>query len=275
MRMADFKEIVWEYYRAHARSMPWRDEPTPYNVVVSEFMLQQTQVDRVRPKFEAWVEKWPDFASLAEASTEDVLRFWKGLGYNRRALRLQAVAQRVQTEFGGVLPRDIETLQTFGGIGPGTAGAIAAYAFNQPVVFIETNIRRVFLHHFFSNTEAVPDKELMPLIVEALDREHPREWYWALMDYGAFLKTQVVNPNRRSKHYTKQAKFEGSHRQLRGIILDRVLQAGFFQAGDSVAGFEPARVDRACVELVQEGFLEAQGDRFTIGKYEKRTKILV
>ena len=266
MRIADFQEIVWGYYRQYARPMPWRDKPTPYNVVVSEFMLQQTQVDRVRTKFEAWVEKWPDFASLAEASTEEVLRLWKGLGYNRRALRLHAVSQRVQAEFGGVLPEDIETLQTFGGVGPGTAGAIVVYAFNRPAVFIETNIRRVFLHHFFADREGVTDKEIFPFIAEAVDREHPREWCWALMDYGTFLKTQVVNPNRRSKHYARQSKFEGSHRQLRGIILDRVLQAGFFQAGDEVVGFEQPRVNRACGELVQEGFLEAQGDRFTMKK---------
>lgn len=266
MRIAEFQDIVWDYYRHHARSMPWRDEPTPYNVVVSEFMLQQTQVDRVRPKFEAWLAQWPDFGSLAEASTEDVLRLWKGLGYNRRALRLQAVAQRVQFTYDGELPADVEILQTFSGIGPGTAGAIAAYAFNQPVTFIETNIRRVFLHHFFTDSDGVTDKELTPLITEALDREHSREWYWALMDYGAFLKTQVVNPNRRSKHYVKQAKFKGSHRQLRGLILDRVLQHGSFGAQDSVAGFDQASIERACAELAGEGFLEAQGDRFTMKK---------
>lgn len=266
MRIAEFQEIVWDHYRHHARSMPWRENPTPYNVVVSEFMLQQTQVDRVRTKFEAWLAQWPDFASLAKASTEDVLRLWKGLGYNRRALRLQAVAQRVRAEFDGELPDDVECLQAFAGIGPGTAGAIAAYAFNQPVVFIETNIRRVFLHHFFADSDGVADKELMPLIAEALDCEHSREWYWALMDYGTFLKTQVVNPNRRSKHYAKQAKFEGSHRQLRGLILDRVLQQGSFGAQDSVAGFDQTSIARACYELALEGFLEAQGDRFTMKK---------
>ncbi len=266
MRIVEFQEIVWNYYREHARLMPWRDEPTPYNVVVSEFMLQQTQVDRVWPKFDAWIEKWPDFASLAEATTEDVLRLWKGLGYNRRALRLQLVAQRVLAEFGGVLPSDVETLQTFSGIGPGTAGAIVAYAYNQPVVFIETNIRRVFLHHYFGDREGVADAEILPFIAEAVDREHPREWYWALMDYGTFLKTQVVNPNRRSKHYTRQSKFEGSNRQLRGLILQQVLEMGFLRLGDKIIGFEKSEVELACNELAREGFLEAKGDRVTMKK---------
>lgn len=266
MRIVEFQEIVWNYYREHARQMPWRDEPTPYNVVVSEFMLQQTQVDRVRPKFEAWVEKWPDFASLAAASTEDVLRLWKGLGYNRRALRLQAVARRVHVDYDGNLPSDVEVLKTYSGIGPGTAGAIVAYAFNQPVVFIETNIRRVFLHHFFGDREGVTDKEILPFIAEAVDGEHPREWYWALMDYGTFLKTQVVNPNRRSKHYTRQSKFEGSNRQLRGLILERVLETGYLRLGDKIIGFEESDVERVCDELAHEGFLEAQGDRFTMRK---------
>jgi A/G-specific adenine glycosylase len=266
MDTTEFSGIVWDYYRHQAREMPWRDRPTPYNVVVSEFMLQQTQVDRVRPKFEAWLEKWPDFASLAAASPEEVLRLWKGLGYNRRALRLQELARRVQHEYDGGLPKTVEGLQTFAGVGPGTAGAIAAYAFNQPVVFIETNIRRVFLHHFFADSDSVADKELLPAIAAALDREHPREWYWALMDYGTFLKSQVVNPNRRSKHYAKQAKFEGSHRQLRGIILDKVLDNGYFAPASKINGFEQDRVVRACAELVQEGFLEAHEDRFTMKK---------
>ncbi|MDQ5944369.1 MAG: A/G-specific adenine glycosylase [Patescibacteria group bacterium] len=266
MDTTEFSEIVWDYYRHHAREMPWREQPTPYNVVVSEFMLQQTQVDRARPKFEAWVSQRPDFASLAAASPEDVLRLWKGLGYNRRALRLHEVAHRVQQEYGGKLPETVEELQTFAGIGPGTAGAIAAYALNQPVVFIETNIRRVFLHHFFADSDSVADKELLPIIAAALDREHPREWYWALMDYGTFLKSQVVNPNRRSKHYTKQAKFEGSHRQLRGLILEQVLQHGSFGVQDGVAGFDQASIARACSELALEGFLEAQEDRFTMRK---------
>lgn len=264
MEIKEFREIVWDYYRDHARAMPWREHPTPYNVVVSEFMLQQTQVSRVEAKFLQWVELWPDFASLANAPVVEVLAVWKGLGYNRRALRLQEVARLVAAEYGGSLPATQAQLVTLPGIGPGTAGAIMAYAWNQPVVFIETNIRRVFLHHFFSDQDNVPDSELMPLIASALDRELPREWYWALMDYGTYLKSQFVNPNRRSRHYTRQSKFEGSHRQLRGILLERAIAGETLRADVSIENYDLESVDRALNELAQEGFLVSAGDGFTI-----------
>lgn len=264
MEIKEFREIVWDYYRDHARAMPWREHPSPYNVVVSEFMLQQTQVSRVEPKFLQWIELWPDFASLANAPVVEVLAVWKGLGYNRRALRLQEVARLVTAEYAGTLPATQAQLVALPGIGPGTAGAIMAYAWNQPVVFIETNIRRVFLHHFFSDQDNVPDSELMPLIASALDRELPREWYWALMDYGTYLKSQFVNPNRRSRHYTRQSKFEGSHRQLRGILLERAIAGETLRADVGIENYDLESVDRALNDLAQEGFLVSAGDGFTI-----------
>jgi len=264
MGIKEFQELVWGYYRDHARAMPWREDPTPYHVVVSEFMLQQTQVSRVEPKFLQWVARWPDFASLADAPAAEVLRLWKGLGYNRRALRLQEVARIVATEHAGRLPSAPAELIALPGIGPGTAGAIAAYAWGQPVAFIETNIRRVFLHHFFFDQDNVPDSEIMPLITTALDREHPREWYWALMDYGTHLKTQVTNPNRRSRHYTRQSKFEGSHRQLRGILLERAIKGETLHEGLKVERYRAKSIQRALGELTEEGFLVSTGDGFTI-----------
>lgn len=264
MDMRDFRELVWDFYRDYARLMPWRENPSPYNVVVSEFMLQQTQVSRVQPKFLEWVERWPDFTSLAVASTADVLALWKGLGYNRRALRLKEVARIVTYELGGSLPAEVKELERLPGIGPGTAGAIATYAYNQPAVFIETNIRRVFIHHFFTDADNVHDRELLPLIAAALDHEHPREWYWALMDYGSNLKTQLPNPNQRSRHYIRQSQFEGSHRQLRGRILDLVLAKGKLHMPVLVTGFSAEQSARAISELAQEGFLEVNQNSVTI-----------
>lgn len=218
-----FREIVWAVYAQRGRVMPWRTDPSPYNVVVSEIMLQQTQVDRVMPKFLAWTERWSDFDALSHARTKEVLSAWQGLGYNRRALWLKQLADNVVRAHGGKLPGTLAALTAFKGIGPNTAGAILAYAFEQPVVFIETNIRRVILHEFFPEQEEVSDKAIVPFVAATLDREHPREWYWAMMDYGSELAKLVVNPNRRSKHYTRQSKFAGSHRQLRGAILARVI----------------------------------------------------
>lgn len=262
--MNEFREMIWEYYRQHGRDMPWRDDPSPYNVVVSEVMLQQTQVERVTPKFLKWIRRWPDFTALADASTAEVIGEWKGLGYNRRALRLQEVARKV-SEDGGQLPVDRAALEALPGVGPNTAGAIMAYTLNQPVVFIETNIRRVFLHHFFTDIENVHDRELLPLIEAALDLEQPREWYWALMDYGSWLKFQVANPNRRSRHHARQTPFAGSHRQLRGKILELCLQKPHrLKELGELTGYQEGAVERAVRELVAEGFLMQTQDRVTM-----------
>jgi A/G-specific adenine glycosylase len=241
--------------------MPWRDEPTPYNVVVSEVMLQQTQVSRVLEKYPPFVAAFSDFAALATAPTPAVLAMWQGLGYNRRALNLQRLALVVAHQFGGKLPRATTDLAKLPGIGPGTAGAIAAFAFNEPVPFIETNIRRAFIHHFFSDQEKILDSELLPIIEIALDHANPREWYYALMDYGAHLAKTVPNPNRRSSHYVRQSKFEGSDRQIRGAIVRLLLEFPVLTAQDVANRFPgepPDRIAKILDQLTKEGFLSQQ-----------------
>jgi A/G-specific adenine glycosylase len=217
-------------------------------------MLQQTQAERVVPKYLAFLKMFPDAASLARASSEDVLRLWQGLGYNRRALSLQKAAQAAQ-EHGG-FPITTEGLQELPGVGPYTAGAVVAFAYNKPVTIIETNIRRVYLHHYFPGAENVSDKELMPIIERTVDQVNPREWYYALMDYGAWLAKQLPNANRRSKHYTKQSKFEGSLRQLRGKLVRLFLEERAWELTELVAATSdtPERVDEALRSLIKEGF---------------------
>jgi A/G-specific adenine glycosylase len=224
MTDAEFREVVWQYWRENGRQgLPWREDPSPYNVVVSELMLQQTQVHRVVPKFLEFISLFPDFPALAKAPLSEVLIAWQGLGYNRRAKYLHELAKAV-VALGG-LPDKQEELVKLPGIGKNTAGAILAYAFDQPVVYIETNIRTVYLHHFFADRFDVDDKELLPIIERTLERDEPRAWYSALMDYGTFLKKQGLGRNNASKHYKKQSKFEGSVRQMRGAIL-RALASG-------------------------------------------------
>ncbi len=268
-QMTDFRERVWAFYREHGRPLPWRRNVTPYGVFVSEVMLQQTQVARVIERWPRWLERWPDFGALATASVAEVLAQWQGLGYNRRALWLRAAAQTVVREWGGELPRDSALLVRLPGVGANTAGSIAAFAYNEPTVFIETNIRRVFLHEFFADTSAVcraypdgvPDAELRPLIEAALDREHPREWYWALMDYGADLARRGVNPNRRSKHYTVQSRFEGSARQIRGEVLRRLVQGAKTVAE---LGISDKRLPDVLVALEAEGLVRHQGEKYLL-----------
>ncbi len=188
-------------------------------------MLQQTQVDRVRMKYQPFLRQFPDLASLAKAPMADVLRAWQGLGYNRRAMYLRRAAQEIVARQGSALPRDPVALARLPGIGRATAGAIAAFAFQTPAVFIETNIRRVYIHFFFSKKKSVHDRDIMPIIAAAMSRKNPREWYYALMDYGAMLGREKgrANPNRHSRHYAVQSPFRGSQRERRGKILKALL----------------------------------------------------
>ena len=228
-----FSETAWDHYRTHGRDMPWRktrERPRrhvrPYHILVSELMLQQTQVPRVAPKYKEFINHFPGFKALAEASTRDVLAHWKGLGYNRRAVHLKRTAETVTHDHNGHLPRSEQELQNLPGIGPYTVRAILAFAFNAPSVFIETNIRTAFLYHFFSNKESVHDNEIYPLIERTLDQDNPREWYYALMDYGSSLKAAGIDLGKQSKHYTKQSPFKGSNREARSKILEYLMQHG-------------------------------------------------
>ena len=262
----EFQQMVLSYYNNYGREMAWRDTTDPYLILVSEIMLQQTQVERVRIKFPEFIETFPDFASLAVAPLDNVLSVWQGMGYNRRAIALQKCAIRVMNEYDGILPADVDLLATFPGIGRATASSIAAFAFNIPVVFIETNIRRVFIHFFFSDTETVSDADLLPIVEKSLYKENPRIWYWALMDLGSALKKRVPNPNRRSAHYTRQPPFEGSDRKIRGAILKLLLKEYSLEA-EEIFGYvaeDPQRVRKILGDLEGEGFIKYNNNRFSL-----------
>jgi A/G-specific adenine glycosylase len=250
--------------------MPWRETRDPYRILVSEIMLQQTQVDRVRGKYVEFLAAFPDIATLAAAPFERVIAAWQGLGYNRRAVALHRCARILELEHRGRVPDDTAALVALPGIGAATAASIRAFAFDAPVIFIETNIRRVFIHEFFPGREAVADAELLPLVAAALAKRSPREWYYALMDYGAALARQVPNPNRRSKAYTRQSRFEGSDRQIRGAIL-RALVGAAPLTGSVIARAvvgDCARVLRLLGDLEREGFVQRVGARFKIAGVE-------
>ena len=218
-----FQRHIYHYYHQYRRSFPWRDTTDPYLILVSEYMLQQTQTHRVIEKYEMFIQAFPDFASLADAPMAKVLQYWSGLGYNRRAVYLKRCAELVHKLYGDTLPSSEEALQQIPGIGPYTAAAVVAFAFNKPAILIETNIRAVYIHFFFHNKRGIDDIDLRPIIQRTIDLENPREWYYALMDYGVMVKKQFKNPSRNSRHYSRQPPFEGSRRQIRGTIIRLLL----------------------------------------------------
>lgn len=262
-----FRKKIYAYYDSEGRGFPWRKKLNPYRVLVSEIMLQQTQVERVVIKFPEFLEAFPDFPSLAHAPLSKLLKLWSGMGYNRRALALKGLAQRVVQDHQGKLPRGLEKLVSLPGIGPYTAGAITAFAYNLPVVFMDTNIRRVYIHEFFQDRENIHDDELTPLVEQTMDRSNPRKWYNALMDYGTMLKQKHANPNRKSAHYTRQSPFENSNRQVRGQLLKVLVAESQLSAAQIVkkTGMDSERVKANLLLLTEEGFIRKRGITYSIG----------
>jgi A/G-specific adenine glycosylase len=196
--------------------------------MVSELMLQQTQVSRVHTKYIEFIKKFPSLMKLAQASQLDILKEWQGLGYNRRALNLKKTCLLILKEHKGTFPKDYKKLIELPGIGQSTAGAILNFSYNISTPFIETNIRAVYIHFYFKNSESVNDKELLPLIERTMDCKDPRNWFYALYDYGAFLKSSLGKEktvlHKKSAHYVKQKPFKGSNREVRSNILKLFIQ---------------------------------------------------
>jgi len=261
-----FQNIILQHYERHARVFPWRRTCDPYQIFVSEIMLQQTTVDRVIEKYEQFITLFPNIFSLARAPLEKVLKAWLGMGYNRRAIALKKSAEIVVKKFQGKLPETEKELLTLPGVGKYTAAAIAVFAFNCPVILLETNVRTVFIHFFFEDKNEVKDSEIIPLIQTTLDTTNPRQWYNALMDYGVMLKKTRPNPGRKSAHYIRQSRFEGSDRQIRGAIL-RALAAGKTKSAVEIiqlVGGEPDRIKRILSQLQKEGFVKRNKQKIMI-----------
>lgn len=284
--MKAFKKTVWEFYKKNKRDLPWRKTFDPYHILVSEIMLQQTQVSRVLIKYPVFIKQFPHFKQLASAPTKDVLQAWAGMGYNRRALYLKRIAETVERQYKGILPDNPVILDLLPGIGAATAASVVAFAFNKPTVFIETNIRRVFIHHFFTlpsqvgRRESYPaevptcrdeggskidDREIFPLVQKTLDVKNPREWYWALMDYGSYLSKVIDNPNKKSKHYSLQSSFEGSDRQIRGEILRLLLKRSYSEKELAVITNKDSSIfSKILQDLIREQFIQLKGKKYRV-----------
>jgi A/G-specific adenine glycosylase len=242
-----FADEVWQKGRELYRDMPWRQKTDAYSILVSELMLQQTQVDRVIPKFNYFMEMFPTIRDLAAAPLANVLTTWSGLGYNRRAKYLHEAAKKIAIDFHGTIPDSYQRLVSLPGIGPNTAGAILAYSFNKPIVFIETNIRTVYFYHYFEDQSQVTDSELREVVERTIDHEHPREWYWAMMDYGSSLK--------------KQAPLKGSLREIRGQILKILAVSDLAEPALAAQLPDDERYEMALNALLKESLVARTDDR--------------
>ncbi len=263
-----FITTVQQYYSDKGRhTLPWRKTHNPYRILVSEIMLQQTQVERVIPKYQLFLKQFPTVQTLAVASLGEVLIAWQGLGYNRRAKMLHSCAQVVSNDLKGKWPDTYAELLALPGIGPYTASAVLAFAFNVPTPLIETNVRTVYLYHFFPQDTDVPDSALLPIIERTLDVDNPRDWYAALMDYGSHLKATVGNKSRASKHHVTQSTFAGSNRQIRGAII-RLLVAQetvtVHALQKELVTFESIRVNEQLTALIKEGMVRQLGKKFSL-----------
>lgn len=262
-----FRTLVLSHHEQHGRhDLPWRKTKDPYRILVSEIMLQQTQVARVIPLYTAFLKAFPTVHALARAPLSSVLIRWQGLGYNRRAKMLHEAAKTIVRDFGGKMPTTVEALEQLPGIGPYTARAVAAFAYNQDVVFVETNLRTVVLHHFFPEESKVPDTEIQTILEKALVKGDARTWYAALMDYGSFLKRSGVRVNTKSAHYTKQGSFKGSGREARGAILRALVDGA--KSEKSLVGLlgtdRSEQIQEQLGKLQSEGLVQKKGVRFQL-----------
>ena len=278
MSYESFRKLVWKYWKEHGRhDLPWRKTKDPYKIFISEVMLQQTQVPRVIEKYKEFLTAFPTVETLAQAPLSEVLRVWSGMGYNRRGKFLKKAAEVIVEKYHSKVPRDLAALQSLAGVGPYTASAVRAFAFNEPGVLIETNIRSAFIHDFYrgrASTKKVSDAELLSLIEKASEGQSPRQWYWALMDYGAHVKKLHKNPSRASASYTKQSKFEGSLRQIRGAVLRelqvapqqemRLRKSLQFPSRSDLGGVDASRLKQALSGLERDGMIKKQKSRWKI-----------
>ncbi len=244
-----FAREVLEWYQVHGRhTLPWRKSITPYKILVSEIMLQQTQVVRVLPKYELWMKKYPTLISLSQASLQEILVLWQGLGYQRRARALLTIA-KTQTK----LPKSYQELLALPGIGEYTASAMMAFAYNTFEHMLETNIRTALVERFHNKKSAITDEVLkkdLKILIELPEVKKcgAREWYCALMDYGAYLKAGGISHNTKIAGYKKQTAYEGSFRKLRAETL--------FAITHNKALPIDARVPMVLTELKKEGFIK-------------------
>lgn len=260
-----FQEKVMDWWADNARDLPWRRDPSPYNVLVSEIMLQQTQVSRVVPKFKEFIEIFPTIESLANSKTKQLLQIWSGLGYNRRAIWLKEAAQQIVEK--GEFPNSVKELQDLKGVGPYTSRSVLIFGFNRDLAAVDTNIRRVLIASGFAD-ETMSDNQLQPIAESVLLRGRSRDWHNALMDYGSQVLTSSstgISPT------STQPCYEGSSRQVRGAVIRALTETNELGLGDLMllldCDLEESELKSIMSQLMVDGLVEqVRGDIYRIAR---------
>jgi len=258
-RVQEFQKKVFSFYQKNKRDLPWRKTTDPYKILLSELMLQQTQVNRVILYYEKWIARWPAISALASASLAEVLQAWMGLGYNTRAINLHKAARKIVTEFDNDVIEAMKQYKEIPGVGRYTSQAVQIFSTNTDLVTVDTNIRRIFINEFHL-PEKVSDKELWGLAKRCLPKGRSREWHNALMDYGAlFLTAQKTG----IKPKTQQSRFEGSDRQLRARIIRILLQNDESLVNISrILNVDSSWLQRILEKLISEEIISKKNNRY-------------
>jgi A/G-specific adenine glycosylase len=262
-RLAALQKLLLEWYADNGRDLPWRHTTDPYAVLVSEVMLQQTQVPRVVARYPAFLERFPTLESLAAAPLPDVLAAWLGLGYNNRALRLKRCAEGVPDHHR--LPDDLEGLRALPGVGAYTARAVLIFAYNADLAAVDANVRRVLTHELDLPRD-LSLAELQAVAEAALPHGRSRDWHNALMDYGSLVLTARATG---IAPLSRQKPFAGSHRQRRARLLRRLLERGPLSVADAAAALDLTVADcRAVVDsLAADGLVALRRGRVTVCRH--------
>jgi len=256
-----FQQKVFSFYQRYGRKLPWRNTTDPYRILVSELMLQQTQVLRVIPYYEQWIARWPTLVALASASRADVLKVWMGLGYNTRAVYLHKAVQKIVAKYDGDVIAAMKQHQEIPGVGRYTAQAVQIFSTNADLVTVDTNIRRIFIAEFHLS-EDLSTRKLWEVAEQCLPLGRSREWHNALMDYGALQQTAKKTGIRPT---SQQSQFDGSDRQLRAAILRLLLRGPcLFDTIHDVVGGEQMRLRKILGKMVDEELLVLQNKRYQV-----------
>lgn len=260
-----FLSCIYDFYDSNYRHLPWRTTDNSYHILVSEVMLQQTQVARVIEKYSQFIKKFPTVETLASSSLRDVLAVWQGLGYNRRAKYLWECAKTIVAQYNGKIPDNESELQKLPGLGKATAASVSIFAFGKPALYIETNVRTVYIYTFFDTDKKISDAMIEPLLKATIDTNNPKQFYNALMDCGTYIK-QHYNFTRHSAQYRLQSPYHTSLRKIRGDIVRYLVRNGATHKDVLIQNlhYAPEKIAQALDALCQENMICEEKNIYTI-----------